>query len=404
MVSVEYLAIMDKQSTFCDSIISFNKFLQVDSSIVINGGKIHFKESFVCDYKIHDGDVTGRNQHYFHVLFKIDSDADGDLIKFSEFLKIIRGLFSRINAEVETLWDDISFCYSKKAYTIIHQVENLMRKLISNFMLVKIGTDWVVETSPPEINDVINKGKRSSKINVLHNLDFIHLAHFLIKPYTKTGIAELYSGIKAAESTEDLEKLKSCLPESNWNRYFSSLVSCDDTFLQKRWDDLYIYRCIIAHNAILNKSQFDRVLEISNELNETLINALSKLPQVTVPESEVKDVVERVNDRDKFVSVSFEVAWRKMEALLELILIKFELPISDILTNCRVLELEGVFTNEETSIVEYLIDFRGRYYYEPDNNFEKRSVDRAIRFIGGICDSLEATLNSINENGMRVEN
>ena len=65
---------------------------------------------------------------------------------------------------------------------MIHEIENLLRQLIGQFMLTKLGTDWVSEASPRRSRrGEIGKSKRKSDLNILHSFDFIHLGDFLFQ-------------------------------------------------------------------------------------------------------------------------------------------------------------------------------------------------------------------------------
>lgn len=319
---VEYLVIMPKSESFCDSIETFNRLLQVDSSILINKDRIYHKNESSYKYESTGNEVTGREQRYFQLRFTMDKQTKSegeDIENLTSFLKIIRGIIIRLGGQVETLWDDISFYYSQKAYPIIHEIENLMRKLIANFMLITIGKDWITETSPSEIQEATNKSKRKDYVNVLHTVDFIDLASFLVKPYSKKSNQELYNKLRKAQGLEDIQELQNYIPRSNWQRYFSSLVACEDTYLSKRWEDLYDLRCKVAHNAIITKVDLERILSLSNDLREKLHDALTKLPQVEVPKSEREYVAENAVTNFGGVFGEFIIAWRQLEQRLILI-------------------------------------------------------------------------------------
>jgi hypothetical protein len=158
-------------------------------------------------------------------------------------------------------------------------------------MLITVGAEWVDQASPAEIKAIISKAKRKD-LNALHNIDFKDLADFLLKPYSSVSGEELHKKIKEATSYDDVAQIKKMEPESNWSRYFSSLVNCNDSFLQKRWMELYDLRCQIAHNALVSKSDFTRISELTAELKEKLTEAINKLPQVQVPSEEVALVSE----------------------------------------------------------------------------------------------------------------
>jgi hypothetical protein len=249
---VEYLVIMPKRGSFCDSQEAFNKLLQADSAIVIKKKEIHYQNGFVCDYHTTTGEVSGKEQRYFQLRFTWAGGEDSPKEKveeFSAFLRAVRGLVNRTDGQIETLWDDISVQYSRKAYPLISEIENLMRKLIANFMLISVGKEWVSETSPPEVEQAIQSSKRKDKdyVNVLHTVDFMHLATFLLKRYSKRPVEELYTKLKESSKFEELADLKTYVPQSNWQRYLSGLVSCEDGHLQKLWTDLYDLRCKVAH-------------------------------------------------------------------------------------------------------------------------------------------------------------
>lgn len=292
MPVVEYLLIVQKANSFCDSVDAFTRLLLVDSSITINCGKIRHNDDFECDYAITSGDIEGKDQRFFHLKFAHELADQNSLDRFTELLRVVRSIMSRMGDQPETLWDDISFHYSRQGYELVHRIENLMRKLIANFMLVTIGKEWVSEASPNEIKEALAKSRRKGCGNALHTIDFIHLADFLLKPYSKRSVSEILAELKVVNTPEELEAVKAQVPESNWTRYFSSLVDCDDAYLKKRWQDLYELRCAVAHNAIIKKADLELITTLVRELEVKLEDAINKLPQVNVPAEEIQQVAE----------------------------------------------------------------------------------------------------------------
>jgi uncharacterized protein YutE (UPF0331/DUF86 family) len=291
MPVVEYIQIVEKSGSFCNSVDSFVRLLKVDSDIAIEGDQIKHRNDFACKYALTTGEIAAKQQRYFHLRFEIVDETLNAFERFSEFLKAIRTILNRLGGQPETLWDDISFFYSLRGYEIIHRIESLMRKLIANFMLVTIGKEWITEATPSEVKETIKKRGGDNHLNALHKTDFSELASFLLKPYTNKRIEELYERLRTAESTEHLAELKEYIPESNWKRYFSGLVACEDSYLKKRWDELYELRCKVAHNAIIDKNDLDRIAIIAEELRVKLSDAIEKLPQVKVPAEEVQQLV-----------------------------------------------------------------------------------------------------------------
>ncbi len=370
MARVEYLAIIQKAKTFCDSDAAFNNLLQVDSSIVIKNGIICFENNFSCNYKLVSGDIAGRDQRFFHMHFDLNSEIEENLVGFTKFLRTIKIILSTINAQIATLWDDISFHYSKISYVVIYEIENLMRKLISNFMLTKIGVQWIDEAAPQEIKDIIGKAKRADKIDVLHNVDFIDLANFLLKPYTNTSVDELHKKIRDSVVLDDFQLLESLLPKSNWNRYFSSLVSCDDIFLKKIWNELYELRCMVAHNSIIGKAQYDNIVKLSGQLTDKLEDALKKLPQVKVSEAEAKEIASNVFE--SAVQGTFLPRWRRIEAAVRNAVHVCRLESHDFLKNCEALHALGIFSEVDLNMVNEAIFLR--HAVLPYNSAESNSV------------------------------
>jgi hypothetical protein len=313
-VVVEYLMIVKKADSFCDTADAFTALLNVDSSIDIEGGTARSVNDFSCEYAVTSGDIAAKAQRYFHVRFAANEcDTEEKLEKFSAFLKVVRSIMNKVGGQPETLWDDISFHYARSAYKLIYRVENLMRKLIANFMLVTVGAEWVDESTPNEVKEAIGKSKRKEYLNVLHQIDFIHLANFLLRPYSTATNEDVHKLLQDAQTVDHLNHIKTLVPQSNWSRYFSSLVDCDDGFLKKRWDELYELRCRVAHNAIVNKTDCDRVATLVGELEGKLEDAIKKIPQVQVPVSEVEQLAENAAGRTNEQVGEFILLWRELE-------------------------------------------------------------------------------------------
>jgi hypothetical protein len=315
---VEYLILLPKADSFCDSVDGFTRLLQVDSDIKMKGGGVidYQRDVFCCGYEITGGEVSGKDQRFFHLRFSLESTSSitqSKLDRFAAFLKTVRGIIAKAGGQAETLRDDISFYYSKKAYALVHEIENLMRKLIANFMLITVGKEWITETSPSEVQAAINRSKRKDYLNVLHTIDFKDLVDFLIHPYSKKSPHDLHTKLKGAHKLEEFKALKSFIPESNWTRYFANLVACDDAYLSKRWAELYDLRCKVAHNALVTKLDYERITELVEELRGKLQDAINKLPQVSVPKDELELVGENAARTVSALYGDYITAWTLLE-------------------------------------------------------------------------------------------
>jgi len=298
---IEYLVVIKKSGSFCDSVETFNRLLQVDSAITVSEGSIHFHTDFACGYKIACGEIPDKDQLYFHLKFTKEfggEPSSDDLDLFLSFLKTVRAVFRKAGGEEVTLWDDTSYHYSRLAYPAIYEVENLMRKLIVNFMLVNVGQEWVSERSPREFKDALDRSKRDEGINQIHSADFIHLADFLLKPYSPEvkDISTLWKKIGNAKSIEEFEELSDLSPKSNWKRYFSALIPFEDDQFRKKWNELYELRCKVAHNSLITRLDFDSIVTIAAEMKTVLTEAIDKLPQVDLPLQERQFVTESIEN------------------------------------------------------------------------------------------------------------
>jgi Apea-like HEPN len=331
-ISVEYLAIFRRTDSFCDSAASFTRLLQVDSNIVVSSGAIRFQGQPTCNFQISGGEVAAKKQRYFHLRFTWDGDpvADpADLERFISLLKAVRGAIAQADGEAETLWDEVSGYYARTTYPLIHDIENSMRRLIANFMLVNVGLEWASESLPSGVEEAVRKSKRKGDgedpgtkskggdyLNVLHTLDFIHLGEILFNPYSKKTPQDLYARLKDVKTLEEVAALKDFIPQSNWRRYFQKLVDCEDSYLETRWKKLYDLRCKVAHNAIMTGRDLDDTRKLIDEVRPKLLDAIGKLSNVTVPPDEAELVAENAARTVNAAVGEFISCWQQLESAL----------------------------------------------------------------------------------------
>src|SRR5262249_55881546 len=98
--------------------------------------------------------------------------------------------------------------------------------------------------------------------------------------------------LKEVKTPEDAASLQDFIPQSNWKRYFGGLVDCDDSYLDSRWKKLYELRCKVAHNALMTGKDLEDAQKLIAEVKPKLLDAIAKLPRVTVPREGVELVGE----------------------------------------------------------------------------------------------------------------
>lgn len=312
-MKVEYLVIIDSESTFCKTSRAFKSFLQSDSEISISGNYFNFKEA-KFKYELQEGHNSGNIHKFFHI--KIYSDTD-NLSQFSELLKSIKRTINfKPENSIQTLWDDISSHYSNKSYPVVHEIENLMRKLITKFMLITVGLGWAKETLPEGLKKKSSSDRAVNNNNYLYEADFIQLSNFLFDEYRTLEINDLVKKISELSVESVLvEEIRDFIPKSNWERYFRETVDCEGSYIKSRWEKLYKLRCQIAHNNTFNKSDFEQVERLSREVKEKLSTAIESLDKISVTEEEREELAESAAIKTNIAVGAFVQKWKLLELM-----------------------------------------------------------------------------------------
>lgn len=389
-LNVEYLIIIQKEATealyhLCDGARGFNKLLQSDSLIKIERNQIAFQKTLKCAYQVTAGNVQGKQQRFFHLRVTFDG-GESQIDDFIDLLRVIKGIFYRVGIPPETLWDDVSLFYSEKTYPLIHKIENLMRKLITYFMLTNVGKQWVSENLPKGIEDAIEKSKRKQYLDALYQVDFIHLGESLFNLYpTKKVVEDLFSLLETAQSPDelDLNELRGFVPESNWDRYFSGIVECDDRYLKTRWDKLYELRCKVAHNAIFSRGDYNQVCLLVGEVKEKLQKALDNLDKVHVPEEDKEQVAENVASSLSALYGEFIQAWKKYEATLQQVstylgIIENRKGLIIPRRIIHKLHKDGLVDDDFVHETDQLSAFRNQLVHDPNLNVSEQNIHQYI--------------------------
>lgn len=313
---VEYLSVINSKESFCKSISSFNNLLQSYDNVSINGNKIDF-EGTEFEYDVQFGEIQEDSQRFFHV--KLKCTKKGDLDKFKLLLKSVRTLLTKASEKPpEILWDDLSSELANKAYPVIHEIENMMRKLITKFMLTTIGLAWTKDAVPKEVSESIKTKNSNTSQNYLYEADFIQLSNFLFKEYSTANSRKLVEKLGMITDINELEltELKELVPQSNWERYFSPIVDCKSEYLQTRWEKLYELRCMVAHNKFLGADNYSEICRVAKEVKDKLTQAIENLDKVHVSEEQKEDVAENIASSMNSLYGEFIRSWNMVQELL----------------------------------------------------------------------------------------
>lgn len=315
-LKVEYLTIINSKEGFCNTTSSFNNLIQSYGSVDIKNKYIIF-DGARFDYDVQRGEIQNNSHLFYHV--RLGCPSDKDVSTFLSLLKSIRTILAKVSEKpVEVLWDDVSSSLSYAAYPVIHEIENMMRKLITKFMLTKIGLGWTKEAVPKEVSESIRTKKSSTGNNYLFETDFIQLSDFLFRPYSTANSSKLLDKLRSALSASDIniEELKELVPTSNWERYFQPIVNCKSEYLQTRWARLYDLRCLVAHNNFIGHEDFDNILKISGEVKEKLSEALSKLDSIHMSAEQKEEVAENIATTVNSTHAELIGIWISIQQLL----------------------------------------------------------------------------------------
>ena len=320
-MKTEYLIPIDAEKYYVKTESSFINLLKTNDEIEIKENKIVYKQNEFA-YMLQCNPITNSNINCFHLTIEnflenreIELEKK-EIIIYLELLKAIRKILSNYTDDFEILWDDISFCCSQIAYPKIYEIENLLRKLLTKFMLINIGTKWEKENIPSKIDRTKNKAKENIENSLLYKLDFIELSTFLFEPYsTKTTLSDLKTLIECRDE-KIFTELDQYIPQSNWARYFSGIVSVDAEHIKKKWDELYKLRCKVAHNNLFGINELKRVIDIVTDLTPYINDAVKKLDEIEISEKDKETISENLAINTNGQIESFLIQYNKLYELI----------------------------------------------------------------------------------------
>lgn len=235
-------------------------------------------------------------------------------VKSSDFEKIERfrypfilHLRRRLQFEhIRILTDDVSTEISNKAYPLINELENLLRRYIAKFFTQKIGIDWWEKAVPDKVIDKtkMRNGNESVFSNIVQTdltlIDFDDLGEIIYKH--KLGFnrpQNLADSLMKITTTDELEKLKADL-DSNYNRFFKQ--NFKDLDFDKKWKQLFIVRNKVAHNNLFVQEDLDLTNKLHAELKEIILNAEEKINDFKFSVEEQVAIREIITETNKVIS------------------------------------------------------------------------------------------------------
>lgn len=391
LMKVEYLVTIELKDSFCKTKKSFLNFLQSDSDISLTGKKVTYLNKHY-EMEVSEENSPSDKHKIFNV--KINNPNEEHTEEFSKFLRVLRSLLNMASKNnIQTLWDDISYTYSLKAYPLIHDLENLLRKLITKFMLTNVGLSWS-ETAIPDELKKIRKDKKSQGVNnYLYDTDFIQLSNFLFDAYRTQDLESLINKIKDhSEDSIKIKEINEFIPKSNWQRYFQKHVDCEASLLKSRWEKLYLLRCKIAHNNFFEKNDYESLELMSDEIKPIIESAILSLEKITVPEEEREELAENAAINSNYKVGEFLACWKNLEREIFEIGMKYGVAkpnqINIMTKTVHDLKDAGILGRDISESIMKLMKIRNMIVHSIDFEIEDYDIDYYIQISKSIIERL----------------
>lgn len=298
--TVEILNIINKKALIGHDKNSFTSILNTSSTIRIIDNKLFFESiEFSFNVKEHD-----KEKNSLIIQLSISEIDDDKLIIFSKLLRVIKKIIEDSNiGTYHLIWDDISKYYCIKAYPFIHEVENTLRKLITKFMLINVGTEWINTTLPEKLSNNPRDAKQNNSISydILYRTDFIQLSHFLFQNYNEISVNDLIRKLSSLaysdlnEST--FQELKKIIPQSNWDKYFAKHLKKEFRNIEDDWKKLYELRCKVAHNSKFTHNELNEVETLVSKVKGILDEAITKTDSIVVENVDKNTLTQQIEQK-----------------------------------------------------------------------------------------------------------
>lgn len=308
-MKTEFLVIVSNDDCFCCDENALINFLQSDTLLTIKNTKVKkivFKRPdeintiVRANLTIITNTLSSNKERYFLITLENNANNEADIDLFSELSDRTKNTLNRLCSEksekvtINTLWDDVGRYYAEKSYPIINEVENLMRKLITMFLTINVGINWVEQIINKDLLKEIKKVDDIDKnLNDLYKLDFIKLANILFDPWRETKIDQLERILRKTNFTKnDQHIIKGFISKSTWERFFINKINIKQDELKKKWALLYDHRCKIAHNRYITQRDFKEIKGISSTIINSINDALKQIDQIQLNDIEKDNIIQ----------------------------------------------------------------------------------------------------------------
>ena len=284
---IEYLVLVEKSKNLCVDREAFINFLKSQGEFKLQKSTIEFRGQKIV-YSIEKIDSTHKNHIVYNIYFEIDTNQIEALEQISRIFKLT---ISSLTDNVFLLQDDITLYYSQRAYPIIFQTENMLRKLISKLMYTKDGVDWSKDRTPEDVTKSIKNREESE---YLHSIDFSKLSNFLFSENFPRLKQSLIDKLKTTRNINEvkIDDIKNLLPISNWDKYFNPVVNCEKSYLESRWKKITELRNVIAHNKTFRKHDLEKLQKLYTEIKTPITEAIDSISKINISDKQLIRMLE----------------------------------------------------------------------------------------------------------------
>ena len=190
-------------------------------------------------------------------------------------------LSDKCGFNVQTIENEFSKKFSELSYSLIHNIENLLRRLILEILLMHYGKNWEYIGRVKLISDKSRGHSRGE--NLLQGLNFKQLLDCLGEAYPEIyhGL-DIYRalGIISQDGKLDIHTALKYIPTSNWDRFLFQVTGTQFSDLQGKWTELYNLRNYIAHNIFIDSDNYFKIRTLTQQISNVLTTAIEHIDEI----------------------------------------------------------------------------------------------------------------------------
>lgn len=297
-MTTKYIITVKKNNLMASNEKALKHYIMACGKIELEGNYIKYS-NIECNFDI----TTFINNETDIIVYQIiiynnsiEPDINSDITKtYASLQRILEKILYDVSVNFEVVWDELSYYCAQISYPSIYKIENTMRMLITKFMLVNVGANWSEKEVPSSIKKSPSSNRESNKLHlkqsIVYKLDFIELSDILFKAFP---LKERLSDLQQVKDNITWDNVSPFVPMSNWERFFKDIVNIESEQLKKIWEELYQYRCSIAHNKRITLDDFHVIESKISKIAPALNAAINALNDIAVPKDDTEKIAETV--------------------------------------------------------------------------------------------------------------